>query len=100
MNKIKELYNKSKKWVLEHKKIVIGSICGVAAVGLGAALVNKNKDNNNNEDYIEDTTDYGRDCIMKFVVNDDSQEVLGEVPCTELYAREELDTYNSYKDND
>ena len=37
---------------------------------------------------------------MKFIVNDDSQEVLGEVPCTELYAREELDIYDNYKDND
>ena len=39
--------------------------------------------------------DYGRDCTMKFVVND-TQEVLGEVPCTELYAKEEIEIYNDF----
>jgi len=97
MNKIKELYNKAKNWISEHKKIVIGSIIGVTAAGVGIALSNKKK--KDNEECLEEP-DYGRDCVMKFIVNDDSQEVLGEVPCTELYAREELDIYDNYKDND
>lgn len=96
MNKIKELYNKTKNWVSEHKKIVIGSIIGVTAAGIGIALSNKKK--NDNEEYLEEP-DYGRDCVMRFVVNDDSQEVLGEVPCTELYAKENIEDYEAFKND-
>lgn len=98
MNKIKELYNKTKQWIKNHKKIIIGGVVGTAAIALGAKVLKKsNKSEENNNEYDSDNIDYGRDCIMKFVVNDDTQEVLGEVPCTELYAKEEIDIFNSNK---
>ena len=97
MDKIKELYNKTKQWIKDHKKIIIGGVVGTTAIALGAkALMNSDKPEENNE-YDMNNIDYGRDCIMKFIVNDDTQEVLGEVPCTELYAKEEIDIFNNIK---
>ena len=102
-DKIKNLYNKTVNWVKEHKKIVIGGAIGLCATALTiGSLKNKNKDQNNNisidTNNSIDNLDYGRDCIMKFVVDDDSQELLGEIPCTESYAKEELEAYKDLKD--
>lgn len=93
--KIKEKFTKCKDWIKEHKKqILIGGLSAVAVCG-GAALLSKSRKENEEVDELPEP-DYGRDCTMKFVV-DETQEVLGEVPCTELYAKEELEAYEEFK---
>ena len=90
---IKETFAKCKNWVKEHKKVVIGTGLAVAA-GIGAVVLGKKVSSKSNEVLeLPDDIDYGRDCTMRFVVNE-TQEVLGEVPCTELYAKEEIQDYN------
>lgn len=37
--------------------------------------------------------DYGRDCVMKFFV-EDTGEFLGEAFCTESYAKDMIDSFN------
>ena len=88
---IKETFEKCKNWVKEHKKVIIGAGLATAA-GIGAVALGKKVANKTNEVEMlpEDTTDYGRDCTMRFIV-DETQEVLGEVPCTELFAKETID---------
>ena len=90
---IKEKFTKCKNWVKEHKGIIIKTGLAITVASIGAVVLGKSVSKNSNDVYeIPDNTDYGRDCTMKFVVNE-TQEVLGEVPCTELYAKEEIDMY-------
>lgn len=92
--KIKNITTKTKTWLKEHKKVVIGALVGTAITATGIAVAKKVKNNNCecDEDY---EFDPGRDCLMKFVVDDGSNEVLGEVPCTESYAKDMIDIYSN-----
>ena len=90
--KVKNIATKTKTWVKEHKKVVIGALIGTAVTAAGIAVAKKKK---NDEYYENDEFDPGRDCLMKFVVDDDSNEVLGEVPCTESYAKDMIDIYSN-----
>lgn len=87
---IRTNFIKCKNWVKDHKREVIGGLA-IAAAGIGAVMIGKSiSKRSNDEVQLLDTTDYGRDCTMKFIVND-TQEVLGEVPCTELFVKETLE---------
>lgn len=94
--KIKEKIIKCKEWVKEHKGAIVGSSLGLlATVGL-VAVAKKNKKDDDVYPYGDGTEpDYGRDCTMRFIV-DETQEVLGEVKCTELYAKEEIEMFNEF----
>jgi len=92
--KVKDIVTKGKTWLKNHKKGVIITLGGIAAGLTGVAIAKKVK-NNNECDYEDYDFDPGRDCIMKFVVDDDSNEVLGEVPCTESYAKDMIDIYSN-----
>ena len=93
---LKEKFTKCKNWVKEHKKVVIGPGVAIVAAGIGAVVLGKKRDDNSAEILSLDETDYGRNCTMKFVV-DETQEVLGEVPCTELYAKESIDMQKEFE---
>lgn len=94
--KIKEKFIKCKEWVKEHKKEVLTIGISTVVVGIGAAILGKSKKETKIEELSEPETDFGRNCTMKFVV-DETQEVLGEIPCTELYAKENLEDYEEFK---
>lgn len=97
--KVKDIVTKGKTWLKNHKKGVIITLGSIAAGLTGIAIAKKVK--NNNECDCEDYDfDPGRDCIMKFVVDDDSNEVLGEVPCTESYAKDMIDIYSNEVSDD
>lgn len=85
----KEKFTKCKEWIKEHKGIVIGA--GVTAI-LGCIGVAISRQPKKVDQLSEKETDYGRDCTMRFIV-DETQEVLGEIPCTELYAKENIESY-------
>lgn len=91
--KVKNIATKTKTWVKEHKKVIIGALVGTAVTAAGIAVAKKKHDN----EYYEDDCDFepGRDCKMRFIVDDDSNEVLGEVPCTESYAKDMIDIYSN-----
>jgi hypothetical protein len=96
---IKEKFNNLKKWVKDHKKVVAVSGVTIALAGIGGVMASKNakqKDEVKKLQELADHTDYGRDCTMQFIVNE-TGEVLGEIPCTELYANENIEDYEYYK---
>ena len=84
--KIKQFWNK-------HKKGIIITLATVAGVFTGV-IIKKKKDN---DDYYEEINDFdpGRDCKMIFEVDDESKEILGEVPCTESYAKDMIEIYSN-----
>lgn len=89
---IKSKIKKVGSWIKEHKTIVVGTVLGTTLGVIGSKVL-LNKKNNKLEEGSNEDYDYGRDCTMKFVV-DETQEVLGEVPCTELFAKEEIEMFN------
>ena len=84
--KLKNAVDKSVNWVKKHKAKIITGIAGTGLIVLGVKTA-KSISNKKPEALDYQSEDYGRDCIMKFYVDDNSQEVLGEVPCTEDYAK-------------
>ena len=76
-----------------HKGKVIGFILFIIGLFIGSKVEEKR----NRDSYVEiDEIDYdpGRDCKMTFMVDDDTKEVLGEVPCSESYAKDMLDYFS------
>lgn len=101
--KLSNGYKKASEWYNEH--FILGTILSAvgsgAIMGLGcviASKASKAKPEDNSEETraqpeLEEKWDPGRDCTMKFIV-DETGECLGEIPCTEYYAMEEIDAFN------
>lgn len=92
--KIRNFYEKHKKGIVTGGVIIgllpVAGFLGLSTYGILADKKNKQEQSDEEEE------DYGRDCLMQFVTDDDKHEVLGEVPCTELYARESIDEYKEF----
>lgn len=97
--KVKNAVNKSVNWIKEHKAKIIAGATGVGLTVLGVKAIKSIKSNNSDDLYLDEPVDYGRNCVMKFIVDDESHEVLGEVPCTESYAKDllEISDYSNEK---
>ncbi len=92
-----KIVDKTKEFIKKHKKaIAIGSIASIAGLFTVKSVKKYNEKKAIEVDY---ETEYepindGRNCVMQFITDDEDHEVLGEVPCTETYARESIDDYN------
>lgn len=100
MGKIKE---KISNFYQNHKKgfttgcIIVGTLPLAALLGVSTyGIVKDKKQKKLSESCNEDDTDYGRDCLMQFVTDDEDHEVLGAVPCTELFAKESIEDYDNF----
>lgn len=93
--KIKQYWNKGKVFCKKHFnfKVILITVVGIIGTVIGIAAVKKRK----NDECYEYTDDFdpGRDCKMIFEVDDESKEILGEVPCTESYAKDMIEIYSN-----
>lgn len=94
--KIKRISEKSKEFCKKHKKGIIFTLIGVIVSIFTGAIIKKRNDDECYE--CTDDFDPGRDCKMIFEVDDESKEVLGEIPCTESYAKDMIEVYSSPDD--
>ena len=93
--KFKKIYISGKNWCKKNKKKIIGIAIFVGGIFVGAKI--KAKKNNSNYEIENYDFDEGRDCRMTFMVDDDTNEVLGEVPCTEAYAKDMIECFGDSK---
>ena len=93
--KIKQYWNKGKAFCKKHYKGILITAIGLVGATIGITAVKKR----NNDDYYECTNNFdpGRDCKMIFEVDDESKEFLGEVPCTESYAKDMIECFSDSK---
>lgn len=91
--KIKEKAVKVKKWVSEHKGLIIGGTVAVISAGLCVKRINSVSAEGKKimEAFENEPTDFGRNMLMQFVYEDSGELMEGAVPCTELYAKEMLE---------
>ena len=94
---IKEKIEQSKIWAEEHKTELIYGACTVGGViVLGLIGVNRHKHGapaieSVSEETVEKVTDLGRDCIMKFFVEETGEQIGKDILCTESFAMDMQD---------
>lgn len=96
ITKAREIKENFTDFLRDHKKQIIGGVVAVAGGAVAIAVGKKAFDSKEAEDPYEEPEiehDFGRDCTMKFIV-DETGEELGSVKCTEEYANDMIDIAN------
>lgn len=88
-----------KQWIKEHKKhiLVVGLATGGAII---IGIIKHSASDDNPEIKYEnfEELDFGRDCIMKFFVEEAGEQVGKDVRCTESFAQEMSDIWQGEYD--
>lgn len=81
------------KWVKDHKGVILTGLLiagGAAVASYAAGELKMSKPEYPAQLPEADETDYGRDAVMEFRI-EETGEKLGEVRCTESYARDMIE---------
>ena len=94
---IKEKFEQSKTWVKEHEldimcgSITIGSIIGLCIIGKEMYKFDKTTIGSAKKETVEEVTDLGKDCVMRFFVKETGEQIGKDILCTESFAMDMQD---------
>lgn len=78
-----------KLWIKEHEKIILAAGLATGGAIIIGMIKRSLADDNPKIEYINfEEPDFGRNCIMKFFVEETGEQVGKDVRCTESFAQE------------